>query len=117
MAVPHSPTQNQILSLLPVNELNRLAPHLELTPMPLGEVYYEAHDKLQYVYFPTTSIVSMHYITENGAQAEIAAVGKEGMLGISLFMGGPPPPSSSFRKNSYTLNHPEIELVPTEYNG
>jgi CRP-like cAMP-binding protein len=79
--------------MLPVNELNRLSPNLELTPMPLGKVYYEANEKLQHVYFPTTSIISLHYIMENGAQAEIAAVGKEGMLGISVFMGGSPPPS------------------------
>ena len=93
MSVPHNPIHNHILSSLPVAELKRLIPHLELTPMPLGEVYYEAGGMLQYVYFPTTSIVSLHYIMENGASAEIAGVGKEGMLGISLFMGGNATPS------------------------
>jgi CRP-like cAMP-binding protein len=93
MPIPHSPSQNHILSSLPVAEFKRLSPHLELTPMPLGEAFYESGDKLQHVYFPTTSIISLHYITENGATAEIASVGKEGMLGISLFMGGNTTPS------------------------
>ena len=93
MYVPHTPTQNHLLASLPVEEFKRLAPHLELTPMPLGEIYYESDGKWQYVYFPTTSIVSLHYVMENGAAAEIASVGKEGMLGISLFMGGNTTPS------------------------
>ena len=93
MATPHDPTQNHLLASLPVAEFKRLSPHLELVPMPLGEVYCESGGKLQHVYFPTTSIVSLHYITENGASAEIAGVGKEGMLGISLFMGGNTTPS------------------------
>ena len=93
MAVPHNPNQNHLLSALPVAEFKRISPHLELTPMPLGEAYYESGDKLQHVYFPTTSIVSLHYVMENGASAEIAGVGKEGMLGISLFMGGNSTPS------------------------
>jgi len=93
MSVPHNPTQNHLLASLPVAELKRLSSHLELVSMPLGEVYYESGDKLQHVYFPTTSIVSLHYVMENGASAEIAGVGNEGMLGISLFMGGDTTPS------------------------
>jgi CRP-like cAMP-binding protein len=102
MATPHDPTQNQLLASLPVAEFKRLSPHLELIPMPLGEVYYESGSKLQNVYFPTTSIVSLHYVMENGATAEIAGVGKEGMLGISLFMGGNTTPSrASVRAAGY----------------
>lgn len=93
MAASHNPTQNHLLAALPTAEFERIAPHLELTPMPLGEVYYESGGKLQHVYFPTTSIVSLHYVMENGASAEIASVGKEGVLGISLFMGGNTTPS------------------------
>jgi len=93
MSVPHNPTQNHLLSALRVAELKRLSPHLELVPMPLGEAYYESGGELQHVYFPTTSIVSLHYVTENGASTEIAGVGKEGMLGIALFMGGNSTPS------------------------
>lgn len=87
MSTPHSPGHNLLLASLPVAEFRRLSPHLELVPMPLGEVYYESSGKLQHVYFPTTSVVSLHYMMENGASAEIAGIGKEGLLGISLFMG------------------------------
>ena len=93
MTVAQNQIQNLILAALPVSEFNLLSPHLELTPMPLGKVYYESGGTLQHVYFPTTSIVSLHYVTESGASAEIAGVGKEGMVGISLFMGGNTTPS------------------------
>jgi len=88
MASLHSPDQNHLLAALTPSEYGRLRPHLELVPMFLGEVYGESGSKLQYAWFPATSIVSLHYIMQNGASAEIASVGNEGMLGISLFMGG-----------------------------
>ena len=88
MLVPHNTTQNHILAAFPTAEYERLSTHLELIEMPLGEVLSESGDQLEYVYFPTTSIVSLQYVLENGASAEIAAVGNEGILGISLFMGG-----------------------------
>jgi CRP-like cAMP-binding protein len=96
MSAPHNPNQNHLLSSLPVSEFKRLSPHLELTPMPLGKVYYESGGKLQHVYFPITAIVSLHYVMENGASAEIAGVGREGMLGIPLFMGGDSTPTRAF---------------------
>ena len=86
--VAPSPLQNRLLAALPTAEFERLSPHLELVPMRLGEVLYESGGRLQHVYFPTTSIVSLHYVMENGASAEIAGVGNEGILGVSLFMGG-----------------------------
>jgi CRP-like cAMP-binding protein len=89
----HSPHQNHLLDALPASDFDRLASHLELIPMPLGEVLYESGGKLRYVYFPTTSIVSLLYVMEDGASAEIAIVGNEGILGISLFMGGDSTPS------------------------
>ena len=76
-------------------EFERLAPHLELTPMPLGEILYEPGGQLQHAYFPTTAIVSLHYVMESGASAETAGVGNEGVVGISLFMGGDTTPSSA----------------------
>ena len=79
---------NRLLAALPQNVFEHMAPHLELVSMSCGEVIYETGGKLQYVYFPTTAIVSIEYIMENGASTEIAGVGKEGMLGISLVMGG-----------------------------
>jgi CRP-like cAMP-binding protein len=84
---------NHLLEALPRSDYERLAPHLELIKMALGEVLYEPGARMRYVYFPTTSIVSLLYVMENGASAEIAIVGNEGMLGISLFMGGETTPS------------------------
>jgi len=88
-----SPHQNHLLDALPPDDYVRLKPYLELVPMKLGEVLYEPGARLRYVYFPTTSIVSLLYVMEDGASAEIAVVGNEGMLGISLFMGGETTPS------------------------
>ncbi|MGR8998254.1 MAG: Crp/Fnr family transcriptional regulator [Gammaproteobacteria bacterium] len=83
-----TPKQNHLLAALPAEVFERLSPHLELISMPLGDVLYEAGGQLQHVYFPSTAIISLHYIVESGASAEIAGVGNEGVLGISLFMGG-----------------------------
>jgi len=90
-----SPIQNHLLAALPVAEFDRLAAHLELVPMRLGDILYEPGEQLRYAYFPTTAIVSLHYVTESGASAEIAGVGNEGVVGISLFMGGESTPSSA----------------------
>jgi len=88
-----SPRENHLLAALPADEWGRLLPRMELRPMPLGHVLYESGTKLQHVYFPTTSIISLLYVMENGASAEIAIVGNEGIVGISLFMGGETTPS------------------------
>ena len=82
------PTENQLLAALPDPEWQRWQPQLERVEMPLGQVLYEAGTTLSHVYFPTTAIVSLLYVMENGASAEIAVVGNEGIVGISLFMGG-----------------------------
>ncbi len=92
-AAGHAPNQNHLLAALPAEIFERLSPALELIAMPLGEVLYESGGQLQHVYFPTTAIVSLHYVMEDGATAEIAGVGNEGVLGISLFMGGNTTPS------------------------
>ena len=88
MSGPHDPRQNHLLAALPASESKRLYPHLDLVPLPLGEVLYESGDPLQYVYFPTDSIVSLLYVMADGSSAEIAVVGNEGLIGIALFMGG-----------------------------
>jgi CRP-like cAMP-binding protein len=93
MTVALDVRQNRLLAVLPDAELERLLPHLELVDLPLGKVLYESGDRLAHVYFPTTSIVSLLYVMENGASAEIAVVGHEGIVGISLFMGGNSTPS------------------------
>jgi CRP-like cAMP-binding protein len=87
------PQQNHLLDALPEEDFSRIQPMLELAEMPLGLVLYESGGHLKHVYFPTTSIVSLLYVLENGASAEIAVVGNEGVLGISLFMGGETTPS------------------------
>ena len=89
----HNPRQNHLLDALLKAEYNRICIGLELVHMPLGQVLYEPGGLLKYVYFPTTSIVSLLYVMENGASAEIAVVGNEGILGVSIFMGGDTTPS------------------------
>jgi len=95
MSTSHSPNQNHLLAALPATEFESLAAHLELVPLPLGEILYEPGTQLRHAYFPTTSIVSLHYVMETGASAETAGVGNEGVVGISLFMGGDTTPSSA----------------------
>jgi len=87
------PKQNQLLAALPALDYARLLPDLQLIPMPLGWALCESGGHMDYVYFPTTSIVSMLYVMENGASGEIAVTGNEGLVGISLFMGGDSTPS------------------------
>jgi hypothetical protein len=91
----HHPHQNHLLAALLTTEFERLAPHLELVPMLLGDLLYEPGGQMQHAYFPTTAIASLHYVTESGASAETAGVGNEGMVGVSLFMGGDTTPSSA----------------------
>jgi len=95
MAQPHNPNQNHLLAALSAQDFEPLASRLELVPMPLGQMLYEPGNQMRYAYFPTTSIVSLHYVTESGASAETAGVGNEGVVGISLFMGGDSTPSSA----------------------
>ncbi|WP_246116345.1 Crp/Fnr family transcriptional regulator [Denitromonas halophila] len=87
------PRQNHLLAALPVEDRERLFSKLEETPMPLGHVLYESGAQMRHIYFPTTAIVSLLYVMEDGASAEIAVVGNEGVVGVSLFMGGETTPS------------------------
>jgi hypothetical protein len=91
MTVPHNPNRNHLFAVLPHKKSVRPAPHLELVPMPFGAVYYKSGRRLPYVYSSITYIVSIHNIMADGTSAEIAGVGNEGLLGISLFMGGESP--------------------------
>ena len=88
-----NPRSNHLINVLPESETQRLFPSLELVPLPLGKALYESGDQLNHVYFPTTAIVSLLYELENGASAEIAVVGNEGIVGIALFMGGDTTPN------------------------
>lgn len=87
MTTSPDPRENRLLAVLPEAQLQRWLPHLEYVEMPLGEVLYEAGSTLSHVYFPTTVIVSLLYVIQNGESAEIAVVGNDGIVGISLIMG------------------------------
>jgi CRP-like cAMP-binding protein len=95
MAISIESRQNFLLAALPKAEWHRWQPLLEQVEMPLGQVLYESGAALTHVYFPTTAIISLLYVMENGASAEIAVVGNEGLVGISLFMGGASTPSGA----------------------
>lgn len=87
-ARPGEPVKNRILAALPRNEFDRLCSQLQQVSFSLGEVVYEFGGHLDYVYFPTTAIVSLLYTMENGASAEMGLTGNDGVVGIALFMGG-----------------------------
>ena len=110
-----NPHQNHLLDALPTSDYQRLAPHLELVPMKLGDVLYESGAKLRYVYFPTTSIISLLYVMEDGASAEIAIVGNEGILGISLFMGGESTPSRAVVQSAGFAFRLKAQLLKDEF--
>ena len=89
----HTPEQNHLLAALSPAERERLYPHLRLVKLPLGKALYESGDVLRNVYFPVDCIVSLLYVLESGASAEISVVGNEGLIGVALFMGGETTPS------------------------
>lgn len=116
MTDSHSPRQNCLLYALPVDEYKRISPHLELVQMPNGKVLYESGDELHYAYFPTTCIVSKLYVIENGASAEIAVVGNDGIIGVALFMGGKSMPNRAVvRSAGYAYRLP-ARLLMQEFN-
>jgi len=116
MPAPQSPNQNRLLAALPTAEFERLAPHLEPVEMLLGDILYESGGLLQHVYFPTTAILSLHYVMENGSSSEIAGVGNEGVLGISLFMGGNTTPSRAVVQTGGQGYRLKAQLMVQEFN-
>jgi CRP-like cAMP-binding protein len=116
MAALHDPKQNHLLAALPASEFERIAPDLELAPLKLGEVLYESGGHLKHVYFPTNSIVSLLYVMLDGASAEIAVVGNEGILGISLFMGGETTPSRAVVQSEGFGYRLPAQVLKQEFN-
>ena len=110
------PRTNQLLAALPASEWRRWQPHLEHVPLPLGQVLYEPGATLSHVYFPTTAIVSLLYVMENGASAEIAVVGNEGLVGVSLFMGGESTPSRAVVQSAGEGFRLRSQLLKDEFN-
>lgn len=111
-----TPNQNHLLNALPAEVIERILPNLELISMPLGQVVYESGGQLQHVYFPTTAILSLHYIMESGASSEIAGVGNEGVLGVSLFMGGSTTPSRATVQTAGSCYRLNGRLMVEEFN-
>src|SRR5689334_9946473 len=116
MPAAHDPSQNHLLRALPAAEAERIFPHLELVPMPLGNVLYESGSTLRYVYFPTTCIVSLLYVMADGASAEIAVVGNEGMVGVALFMGGETTPSRALVQSAGHAYRLKGQILKEEFH-
>lgn len=113
---PHNPCQNHLLAALPQTDYARLLPALELIYLPLGQMLYEPSQQMRHVYFPTTAIVSLHYVTESGASAETAGVGNEGILGVALFMGGDTTSSSAVVQTAGYAYRLEGALLKQEFS-
>jgi CRP-like cAMP-binding protein len=111
-----SPKQNRLLAALSAVELKRIRRHLEPVDMPLGDVVYESGRQLDHVYFPTNSIVSLLYVLESGASAEIAVVGNEGVVGVSIFMGGETTPSRAVVQSAGSAYRLPAIVMRTEFN-
>jgi CRP-like cAMP-binding protein len=125
MSEPAHLRDNRLLAALPEEDLQRWAEHLELIDMPLAAVLYESGETLNHVYFPTTAIVSLLYVMEDGSSAEIAVAGREAVIGISLFMGGESTPSravvqsagkafrmkAEYLKNQFSKHGPVLHLL------
>ncbi|MDO9132328.1 Crp/Fnr family transcriptional regulator [Hydrogenophaga sp.] len=115
MTPPDTPRQNQLLASLPDAEWQRWKPHLEMVELPLGKVLYESCEQMKSVYFPTSGIVSLLYVLNSGASAEIAVVGSEGLVGISLFMGGGSTPSRAVVQSGGMGYRLPAEVVQAEF--
>lgn len=115
MLNPSALQQNQLLAALPLADLARLSEKMEPAAMPLGHVLYESGDMLRHVYFPTNAIVSLLYVMEDGSSAEIAIVGNEGIVGISLFMGGETTPSRAIVQSAGNALRVSSNVLKTEF--
>ena len=116
IAQPPDPKRNHLLASLPEAEWQRWSAALEATELSLGQVLYESGKTLSHVYFPTTAIVSLLYVMENGASAEIAVVGNEGIVGISLFMGGESTPSRAVVQSAGRGYRLSADTIKAEFN-
>jgi len=115
IAVP-SPKKNHLLEALPKESYDRLVDHLELESMPLGKVLYESGGTMRNVYFPVDCIVSLLYVMENGSSAEISVVGNEGVVGVSLFMGGESTTSRAIIQSGGFAYRLRSQLLKEEFN-
>jgi CRP-like cAMP-binding protein len=116
MSTLHHANQNHLLAALPDKDLALLLPHLEGVPLALGQMLYDPGTQMRHAYFPITSIVSLHYVTESGASAETAGVGNEGVVGISLFMGGDTTSSSAVVQTAGHAYRLDRHLLKQEFD-
>ncbi len=118
-AIPAVPDllQNRLLAALPAETQQRLFPHMKPVNLPLGKVLYESGDALSYVYFPTDCIVSLLYVMESGASAEISVVGNEGLIGIAVFMGGESTPSRAIVQSAGSAYSLASKRLRNEFNA
>ena len=112
----HSPHQNHLLAALAPADFEAIGSQLELVPLALGQMLYEPDTQLRHAYFPIDSIVSLHYVTESGASAETAGVGNEGVVGISLFMGGDTTSSSAVVQTAGHAYRLDRRVLLQEFN-
>jgi CRP-like cAMP-binding protein len=115
MLAPHHPRQNHLLAALPEADYERLLPQLEPVALPLGWALYESGSPQEYVFFPTDSIVSLLYVMQDGSSAEIAVAGNEGVVGISLFMGGETTPSRAVVQSAGHGYRLRASVLKTEF--
>jgi CRP-like cAMP-binding protein len=116
MSYTSDPRQNHLLAALSTEVQDRLFPHLEPIALSLGKVLYESGDALRHVYFPTDSIVSLLYVMENGASAEISVVGNDGVIGVALFMGGESTPSRAIVQSAGSAYRLPGQRLKDEFN-
>ena len=116
MPAERDPKANRLLAVLPETEWERWLPQLEWVSLPLGQVLYESGTLQTHIYFPTTAIVSLLYVMESGASAEIAVVGNEGVVGISLFMGGESTPSRAVVQSAGQGYRLKASMIKDEFN-
>lgn len=112
-----NPKTNHLLAALPVADWQRWVPHLELIELPLGKVLYESGDTLSHAYFPTNAIISLLYVMQSGESAEIAVVGYEGVVGVSLFMGGNSTSSRAVVQNAGHAFRVKAQMIKDEFNN
>jgi len=117
MSTEPSPLENHLLAALPESSKQRFFSKLELVDLPLGKVIYESGDDLKHVYFPTDSIVSLLYVMENGASAEISVVGNDGIVGIAVFMGGISTPSRAVVQSAGSAYRLSAEQLRLEFHS
>jgi CRP-like cAMP-binding protein len=115
MPLPFNPRQNRVLAALPIADQERLFPLLESRALPLGSVLYESGGEMSHVYFLVAGIVSLLYVMEDGSSAEIAVVGNEGAVGISLFMGGDSTPSRAVVQSAAQAYRLDAGLLKKEF--